>query len=95
MKHLTTKLGLRRVFRPKRVEVTESWRIRHVVELHRLSPSSNIIRVIKLKMMSLAGYMTLMGETRNAYNILVEYLKGGDHLEDTGTDWEENITMDL
>lgn len=52
---VTTKLrvyenmGLRRVFRPMREDITGSWRILHVAELPCLSSSSNIIRVIKLK----------------------------------------------
>jgi hypothetical protein len=38
---------LRRIFGPKRVEVTRSWRKLHNVELHNLYPSPSIIRKIK------------------------------------------------
>jgi hypothetical protein len=38
---------LRRIFGPKREEVAESWRKLHNEELHNLSSSPSIIRVIK------------------------------------------------
>jgi hypothetical protein len=37
---------LRRIFGPKREEVTEDWRKLHNEELHNLYSSSNIIRMI-------------------------------------------------
>jgi hypothetical protein len=39
---------LRRIFGPKRDEVTGEWRILHNEELHDLYTSSTIVRVIKL-----------------------------------------------
>jgi hypothetical protein len=38
---------LRRIFEPKRDEVTEGWRKLHNEELHNLYSSSSIIRMIK------------------------------------------------
>jgi hypothetical protein len=38
---------LRRIFRPKREEVTRVWRRLHNEELHNLYASPNIIRVMK------------------------------------------------
>jgi hypothetical protein len=45
-----------------------------------LYSSPNIIRIIKSGMRS-AGHVALMGEVRNAYNMLVAELKVRDHLE--------------
>jgi hypothetical protein len=42
---------LRRIFSPKRVEVTGDWRKPHNEELHNLYSSPNIIRMIKSRKM--------------------------------------------
>jgi hypothetical protein len=42
---------LRRIFGPKRDEVTGDWRKLHNEELHNLYPSPNIIRMIKSRRM--------------------------------------------
>jgi hypothetical protein len=62
---------LRRRFEPKRDEVTGDWRKLHNEELHNLYSSPNIIRMIKSRRMRWAGHVARMGETRNAYRILV------------------------
>jgi hypothetical protein len=62
---------LRRIFGPKRDEVTGDWRKLHNEELHNLYSSSNIIRMIKSRRMRWAEHVARMGETRNAYRILV------------------------
>jgi hypothetical protein len=36
--------------------------------------------------MKWAGHIACIGVTRNAYEIMVEHLKGKDHLEDQGID---------
>jgi hypothetical protein len=41
---------LRRIFGPKRGEVTGGWRKLHNEELHNLYSSSNIIRMMKIRM---------------------------------------------
>jgi hypothetical protein len=61
----------RRIFGPRRDEVTGYWRKPHNEELHNLYSSPNIIRMIKSRRMRLAGHVGRMGETRNAYRILV------------------------
>jgi hypothetical protein len=61
---------LRRVFGPKRDEVTGGWRKLHN-ELHNLYPSPSIIRMIKSLRMKLTGHVARMRERRNAYRILV------------------------
>jgi hypothetical protein len=62
---------LRRLFEPKRVEVTGEWRKLHNEELHDLYSSPSIIRIIKRRRMRLAGHVAQMGEKRNAYRLLV------------------------
>jgi hypothetical protein len=63
---------LRRIFGPKRDEVTGEWRILHNKELNDLYSSPNIIRVIKSRRMRWAGHVARMGEGIGAYRILVE-----------------------
>jgi hypothetical protein len=46
---------LRRIFGPKRDEVTGGWRKLHNEELHGLYSSSSIVRVIKARRMRWAG----------------------------------------
>jgi hypothetical protein len=46
---------LRRIFGPKRDEVTRGWRKPHNEELHNLCSSPIIIRMMKSKRMRLAG----------------------------------------
>jgi hypothetical protein len=60
---------LRRIFGPKRDEVTEGWRKLHNEELHGLYSSPSIIRVIEARRMRWAGHVARMGGS--AYNSLV------------------------
>jgi hypothetical protein len=62
---------LRKIFGPKRDDVTGDWRKLHNEELHNLYTSPNIIRVIKSRKMRWAGHIARMGETRIAYRILM------------------------
>jgi hypothetical protein len=62
---------LRRIFRPKRDEVTGDWRKLHNEELHNLYSSPYIIRIIKSRMIRWTEHLARMGATRNAYRILV------------------------
>jgi hypothetical protein len=62
---------LRRIFGPKRDEVTREWRKLHNEELHNLSSLPIVIRIIKSGRMRWAGHVARMGEKRNAYRILV------------------------
>jgi hypothetical protein len=62
---------LRRIFGPKRDEVTGDWGKLRNEELHNLYSSPNIIRMIKSRRMSWAGYVARMGEKRNTYRISV------------------------
>jgi hypothetical protein len=62
---------LRRIFGPKRDEVTGGWRKLHTEELHVLYSSPNIIRIIKSRGMRRVGHVARMGEKRNACRLLV------------------------
>ena len=62
---------LRRIFGPRRDEVTEEWRRLHNEELNDLYCSPNIVRVIKSRRMRWAGHMARMGVERGAYRALV------------------------
>ena len=55
---------LRRIFGPRRDEVTGEWRRLHNEELNDLYSSPNIVRVIKLRRMRWAGHVARMGEER-------------------------------
>jgi hypothetical protein len=48
---------LRRIFAPKREEVTGGWRELHNVELHNFCSSPSIIRTIKSRRMRWAGHV--------------------------------------
>ena len=56
---------------PKSDKVTASWRKLHNENLHDLYSSTNIICVIKSRMMKLVGQMAYMRDMRNMYRILV------------------------
>jgi hypothetical protein len=60
---------LRRIFGPKRDEVTGEWRKLHNEELHNSSP--DIIRQVKSRRMRWAGHVVRMGEERKVYKVLV------------------------
>jgi hypothetical protein len=77
---------LRRIFGPKRDEVTGEWRKSHSGELHNLYSPPDIIRQIKSWRMGWAGHVARMGEGRNMYRILVGKPERKDHFEDQGID---------
>ena len=58
---------LRRIFGPRRDEVTGEWRKLHNEELNDLYCSSNIVRVIKSRGMRWAGHVARMGARRGVY----------------------------
>ena len=74
----------RRLFWPKRYEVTWEWRKLHIEEVDLSSP--NIVRVIKSRRMRWAGHVACMGESRGVCRVLVEKSGERDHLEDPGVD---------
>jgi hypothetical protein len=68
--------GLRRIFGPKKDEVTGEWRKVHNEELNDLYSLPNIIRVIKSRRMRWAGHVTRMGERSALYRVLVRKPEG-------------------
>jgi hypothetical protein len=86
---------LRRIFGPKRDEVTGDWRKLHNEELHNLYSSPNIIRMIKSRRMRWEGHVGRMGETRNAYRILVGKPEGKRPLGRPRRRWVDDVKIDL
>ena len=86
---------LRRIFGPRRDEVTGEWRRLHNEELNDLYCSPNIVRVIKWRRMRWAGHVAHMGEEREVYRVLVVKLEGRRPLGRPMRRWVDNIRMDL
>jgi hypothetical protein len=86
---------VRRIFGPKRDEVTGDWRKAHYEELRNLYFSPNIIRMIKSRRMRWEGHVARMGEKRNAYRILMRKSEGKRPLRRPRPRWVGNIKMDL
>jgi len=86
---------LRRVFGPKRDEVTWEWRKLHNEELSDLYSLPNIVRVVKSRRMKWAGHVALMGEGRGVHRVLVGKPEGKRPLGRPRRRWEDNIKMDL
>ncbi|KAJ4450479.1 hypothetical protein ANN_01904 [Periplaneta americana] len=86
---------LRKIFGAKRDEVTGEWRKLHNTELHALYSSPDIIRNIKSRHLRWAGHVARMGESRNAYRVLVGRRPEGKRpLGRPRRRWEDNIKMD-
>jgi hypothetical protein len=78
---------LRRIFGPKRDEVTGGWRKLHNEKLHNMYSSPSIIRMIKSSRMRWAG--------RNEYRTLVGKPEDKRPLGRPRRRWVNNIKMDL
>jgi hypothetical protein len=63
--------ALRRIFGPKRDEVTGQWRKLHNQEPHILYSSPDIIILIKSRRMRCAGLMSRVGDEKKVYRVLV------------------------
>ncbi|KAJ4433904.1 hypothetical protein ANN_16217 [Periplaneta americana] len=85
----------RKIFGAKRGEFTGEWRKLHNTELHALYSSPDIIRNIKSRRLRWAGHVARMGESRNAYRVLIGRPEGKKPLERPRRRWEDNIKMDL
>jgi len=86
---------LRRIFGPKRDEVTGEWRKLHNEELNDLYCSSNIVRVIKWRRMRWVGHVAHMGDEWGVYRVLVGKPEGKRPLGRPRHRWEGNIRVDL
>jgi hypothetical protein len=79
---------LRRIFGPKKDEVTGEWRKLHNEELHNLYLSTNIIRQIKSRRIRWVGHVARMGEERKLYKVLVGKSEGKTPLGRPRRRWE-------
>jgi hypothetical protein len=79
----------RRIFGPKRDEVTGEWRKLHNEELRDLYYSPSIIRIIKSRRMIWAGHVARMGEKWNACRLLVGKPEGKRPLGRPRRRWED------
>jgi hypothetical protein len=86
---------LRRIFGPKRDEVTGEWRKLHNEELHNLYSSPDIIRQVKSRRMRWAGNVARMGEDRKMYKVSVGEPEGKRPLGRPRRRWEDGIRIDL
>ena len=86
---------LRRIFGPRRDEVTGEWMRLHKEELNGLYSSPNIVQVIKSRRMRWVGHVARMGEERGAYKVLVGKPEGKRPLGRPRRRWVDNIRMDL
>ena len=67
---------LRRIFGPKRDDITGEWRRLHNEELNDLYYLPNIVRIIKPRRTSWARQVSHMGKRRSVYMVLVGKLEG-------------------
>jgi hypothetical protein len=86
---------LRRIFGPKRDEVTGEWRKLRNEELRELYFSPRISRIIKSRRMRWTDHVARMGEKRNACRLLVGKPEGKRPLGIPRSRWVDNIRMDL
>jgi hypothetical protein len=75
--------------------VTGDWRKLQNEELHNLYSWPIVITMIKSKRMRWAGHVARMGETRNAYGILVGKPERKRPLGRARRRWVDNIKIDL
>jgi hypothetical protein len=81
---------LRRIFGPKRDEVTGGWRKLRNEELHNFYSSPSIIRMINSRRMRWAGHVARMRKM-NAYRILLGKPQGKRPLVRPRRKWAGNI----
>jgi hypothetical protein len=86
---------LRRIFGPKRDEVTEEWRKLHNEELHNLYSSPDIIMQVKSRRMRWAARVARRGKERKVYKILVGKPEERRPLGRPRRRWEDGIIMCL
>ena len=80
---------LRRIFGPKRDEVTGEWRKLHNEELNELYSSPNIVREINSRRKRWAGHVARMVEGRGMYRVLVGKHEGKRPMGRPRHRWDE------
>jgi len=86
---------MRKIFRPKRDEVTGVWKRLHNEKLNDLYCSPDVIRVIKSRRTRWTGHVGRRGERRGAYRVLVGKPVGERAFGRPRHMLEDNIKMDL
>jgi hypothetical protein len=76
---------LRRIFGPKRDDVTREWRKPQNGELNNLYSLPNIVRVIKSRRPRWARHVARMVKRRGVYGVLVGKPEGRNHLGFSGS----------
>jgi hypothetical protein len=86
---------LRKIFRPKRDEVTGGLRDLHNEELNDLYRSPNTVQVIKSRRMRFTEHVARNGERRAVCRVLMEKPEVKRQLGRTRRKWEDNIKMNF
>jgi hypothetical protein len=86
---------LRRIFGPKKDEVTGEWRKLHNEELYNLYSSPDISMQVKSRRLRWAGHVARMREERKVYKVLVGKPEGKRPLGRPRRRWEDGLRMDL
>jgi hypothetical protein len=86
---------LRRIFGPKRDEVTRGWRKLHIEELNDMYSSPSIVQMIKIKKNEMGGACSTYGERKGLCRVFVEKCEGKRPLRRPKRRWEGNIRMDF
>ena len=84
---------LRRVFGPKRDEVTGEWKKIHNEELSDLYSLPNIVRVVKSRRMRWARHVARMGEGRGVHRFLVGKPEGKRPLGRPRRRWDASLSV--
>jgi hypothetical protein len=82
---------LGKIFGSKRDEVIKEWRKLHNEELYDLYCPSTIFRAIKQRRMRCVGHVAQMGESKDAYRILVGISEERGNFPRPGSKFEDNI----
>jgi hypothetical protein len=86
---------LRRIFGPKRDEMTGGWRKLHNEELRNLYSSASTIRMMESSLMRWARHVALILEISNAYGILVGMPEGKRPVGRPKRRWKNGIKTNL
>ncbi|KAJ4443931.1 hypothetical protein ANN_05720 [Periplaneta americana] len=85
--------GVSEIFGTNRDEVTGEWRKLQNAELYALCSAPDIIRNIKSRRLRWAGHVARMGESRNAYRVLVGRPEGIRPLGRPRRRWEAGLML--